>query len=245
MSAPVLVLAALPAELAPLARRLRLAGGPDGVRRGAHRRLAVVAATSGIGPERSALRARELADAHRPAAAITMGIAGALTPELRVGDVLIPGEVVDDTSGASFRPTLAPRGLATARSARDAIARRLVSVASPALTRAAKAELRGRRSADAVDMESARAAATWAGRDIPWLCVRAISDDADTELPLEALRLTDASGRVRAAATAAYVLRHPGRLPGLLRLGRDTSRAVAAATDRVVEILDAIAAGYG
>jgi hypothetical protein len=116
-----------------------------------------------------------------------------------------------------------------------------VSAGTPALTRAARAELQRRHRADAVDMESAAAGVAWTAAGVPWLCLRAISDAADAELPPEVLTLTDEDGRPRALAALRYVLRHPGRLPALVRLGRDTGRAVKAVNARVLQALDGLA----
>jgi len=231
---PVLVLAALPVELAAVARRLGLRGG-RGVLRGDCAGVTVIAAASGIGLERARRRACELLDTERPDAALIAGIAGGLGPDLGVGDVIVPAEVVDESGGRPFAPTLAPAA------GRLDVAGRLVSARVAATTRAAKAELRQRHAADAVDMESAAVAAACAERGTPWLCVRAISDDADAELPAEMLGLTHADGRPRLGAVAAYVLRHPAHAPRLVQLGRDTRTAVGTLAERVAAIVAMLA----
>jgi adenosylhomocysteine nucleosidase len=231
--APILVLAALPVELAALARRLGLrSAGP--VVRGTFAGVPLVAAASGVGLERARRRAGELVAAERPEAVLVTGIAGGLRPGLAVGEVLVPAEVAAE-SGERYATTLA------ASIGGVVVAGRLVSTHTAATTRAAKAALRRRYEADAVDMESAAVAAVCVERGVRWLCIRAISDSAEGELPAEALALTDVDGRPRLGAAARYVLRHPAGISPLLRLGRDARGAATAAAEKVAAVVALLA----
>jgi adenosylhomocysteine nucleosidase len=79
----------------------------------------------------------------------------------------------------------------------------------------------------AVDMETeiVRRAAQQAG--LPMATVRAISDPADQDLPSGMERWIDGQGRVRIGVLAGEILRRPGNLPGLVRLGRQSRLAAA------------------
>jgi len=234
-TAPLLVVAALAIELAPLVRRLGLARDAAGTWHGARRGARIVAATTGIGLARARATTDALLRAHAPRAALAIGIAGALRRGLAVGDVVVPADVVDGASGARFQPMLAQTALGAPRPSG-----RLVSAPAAALTRADKAELRRRHEADAVDMESAAIADACERAGVPWLCARSISDDADSEIAAEALLLTDAEGRPRIGAALRHVLRHPASVPALVRLGRDTRTAVARLTKVSIAIVDAL-----
>ena len=102
-----------------------------------------------------------------------------------------------------------------------------------------KFRLRSDHTADLVDMESMALARLCAERRIPWCCARAISDAADTDLPPDMLSLVHEDGRPRLSAAFMYALRHPSRIGALIQLGRDTTAAARALTDRVIELLEA------
>jgi nucleoside phosphorylase len=93
---------------------------------------------------------------------------------------------------------------------------------------AAKAALRARTGAAAVDMESHRVAAVAAGAGLACLGVRAISDPADRALPALAADALGPDGRPRTGAVIGGLLRRPGDLPALLAAGRDSRAALAA-----------------
>ena len=156
------------------------------------------------------LLARPTAD--RPSRLLFAGFAGSLSPEMRVGDVLIAADVVD---GRGQRwPTTWP----DSRQGRLLTADRLIATA------AEKREFGERYMAQAVDMESAAFARRCVAAGLPFACVRAISDDVDTPLSPELVPLL-AGGTVSPWRVAATLARHPGLLPELLRLARHTKHA--------------------
>ena len=87
-----------------------------------------------------------------------------------------------------------------------------------------------------LDMETAAVAAACEASDVPWTVVRAISDRAsDGSVDEEVFHLSRQDGRPDPRAVLRYVARHPGRIPGLARMGRNarsaTERAAAAAVE--------------
>ncbi|MEZ5206711.1 MAG: hypothetical protein R2690_06960 [Acidimicrobiales bacterium] len=90
----------------------------------------------------------------------------------------------------------------------------------------------------AVDMETAAIALVAAARGVPWSVLRAISDRAgDPLVDDELLAMTRADGSADIGATARYLIRHPGRIPHLARLGRGMRAAVGTITDATVGVL--------
>ena len=165
--------------------------------------------------------------AYRPKLILFAGFAGALTNALHVGDIVLADEVID-THGHRWRTTW-PEPVAHAT--------RLAERWTPTLHRGTlltTAELLGsvadkRRlgkvhQAVAVEMESALFAARCTKAGIPFGCVRAISDDVTTPLSPALLSLLS-GGAVSPWRLLVGLARHPGMLPELLRLGRDTKRA--------------------
>jgi len=218
----IAVVGALREEIAPLTRLLA-DQRPAPVGRSLHCRAAgrdvhLMAAGDGMAKARRA--AEELLEAVQPRVLICLGLAGGLTEDLEVGQLVLADRVVGETSGGVFscpesrwRSRAMDRGAATAT---------LVSADVIACRRADRRRLAGLANATpaAVDLESAgwAAAATTAG--IPFIVLRGISDSFDEELPLDFESLRDSSGSVDRRRVIAAALKTPRALPGLLRLRR-------------------------
>lgn len=100
----ILVLAALEAELSLLLTHLRDAAPCDESPRATRGSLAaqpVVVALTGIGKVAAALTAATLIERHRPRAVLFTGLAGSLSPRLRVGDVVIARRFIQHDLDAS------------------------------------------------------------------------------------------------------------------------------------------------
>jgi len=138
---------------------------------------------------------------------LSIGFCGALDPALRIGDIVISGEVPGGL-GASF-----VRG-------------GVVSVDRVAITAQDKCALRVSTGAAVVEMESAavaRKARQWA---VPFGCIRVVSDAAGEDLPLDFNLYRDADGRFERTRIALAALGRPFTvLPGLIRLARHCSHA--------------------
>jgi len=190
---------------------------PDGLLEARFGSAPTLLTATGDGTGNAARGAARLCDAAHPAALIGVGVAGALTAGLKVGD-LVAGLRVRDASGEAPAPDA--RLLAWALSS-GAKAGTLVTVAAPVVTPAEKAELA--RSLDGetfgvVDMESAAWARTAAQRKVPYVVVRAVSDLADEELPEYLRRAVDRDGHMRRGAVIGFGLSQPRTIPSLLRL---------------------------
>ncbi len=222
---PTILLTATDAELRPLQRRLglrRVRGTTTVV--DPRESPSIIAAFTGVGPDRAGDFTRNLLEHHAPGLVCIAGLAGGLAPDLRMGQVIAPGEVIDGRDGRAFTPSVT--GDETT----------LVTVAKSAGTPDEKAVVREHFDADAVDMETAAIAAVCEEAGVPWLCLRAISDRANETLPARWLGLVDATGRSRTKSAAGYALRRPGRIAGLLRIDRITRRGMAAIVDRLFDM---------
>jgi len=199
MSAPenglALVLTAIPEERSVIARRL--SGG------------AVVVAT-GDGPHRAARGAADAIERHRPKVLFGAGVAGALTPGLAVGDILVSARVLDAGGEA---PPPSRKLLEAVLAATGARAGTLLTLDRPAVSAAEKAGLAASTGAPAAcDMESAAWARAAAAAGIPYVVLRAVSDTADEDLPRYLARCMNAGGGISRAAVAMQALRHPATI---------------------------------
>lgn len=151
-------------------------------------------AVSGMGPH-NAMRAAERLLACGVARLANWGVAGALSPDLVSGDVLIPDRV---------RYTLGDQGFATDADANERLAATLVaalhvrrgalwSTSQPVATPSEKQALAERSGALAVDMEAAPIAAVAARAKLPFVAVKAICDPATRELPADIVHALDGS----------------------------------------------------
>lgn len=150
---------------------------------------------------------------------VSTGFCGALDESLRVGDVVI-GNLLPGGRGSV--PALQSRdgygaGLRVFTNAG------IVCIDRVAVTAGEKRALRERTGAAAVDMESAAVAATAAEWGVPFHSIRAVSDTASDDMPLDFNLYRDAEGRFSRGRIAAAALARPfTRVPALLRLDRNT-----------------------
>ena len=146
---------------------------------------------------------------HRPEVdrILSIGFCGALDPALRIGDIVVSGEVPGGL-GASF-----VRG-------------DVVSVDRVAITVGDKCNLRASTGAAVVEMESAAVAQKAQEWEVPFGCVRVVSDAAGEDLPLDFNLYRDADGRFERTRIALAALGRPFTvLPGLIRLDRHCRQA--------------------
>jgi adenosylhomocysteine nucleosidase len=202
-NARILILTAIREELAAFdTRRL-----PPGV----------VAAATGDGPRRAARFAAALCARYRPSLLIGAGVAGGLTADLGVGDLVVAHRVLDEDG-----ETPGPNGVLVVAAAAKPGAHQgtLLTLDRPLVSAAEKAQWAARVGPPpaAVDMESAAWARAAAAHGVPFLIVRIVSDTAEEELPGYLSRCMDSEGGIRRSAVALAALLHPRSIPQLRRM---------------------------
>lgn len=154
---------------------------------------------------------------------ISIGLGGALSPHLKVGDIVIGERVIAGPDifqcDNLWRVTLAARLRAGQQ---GAVAGSAVVVDSVA-AKAALFESSG--GALSVDMESQVAARFAARRELKLAVLRVISDDASHTLPPAALVAMKPDGGVAIGKVLWSLAKNPLQLPALIRTGRDSSKA--------------------
>lgn len=131
---------------------------------------------------------------------INTGFCGALDPALSIGDIVVWGDAPVN-AGSRFSSG------------------EIVSSDRVVATAGEKRRLREQTGAIAAEMEAAavkKVAAQW---NAPFYCIRAVSDRADEDLPLDFNSYRDSAGRFRLPAIAFAAIRRPfARIPALKRL---------------------------
>ena len=151
-------------------------------------------------------------------ALISTGFCGALDPALAVGDILTGSRVLDPDGPREFVARLPE---STRRHATGAV----ISVDRVATTVQRKRELR-MAGASVVEMEAAEVAAHAAEWNVPFYCVRAVSDTATQAFEIDFNAVRDGEGRFGRARIALAALRKPFlRFPELLRLDKSCQLA--------------------
>jgi adenosylhomocysteine nucleosidase len=185
---------------------------------------------SGMGPAAARRAALALADAGARGLAV-FGVAGALDKNLRNGLLCCPERVLDESDHAyaadnAWRTRLLQR-LATTQAPIHPDGS-LLSVQAPLLTISDKQAAHRRFAALAVDMESAAVAAVARERELPFVVLRAIVDEAGDGIPAALNNSVDAWGRPRAFGLMAALCRHPSVLADLPRLYSRMQKATQA-----------------
>jgi len=85
--------------------------------------------------------------------------------------------------------------------------------------------------ASVVEMESTHILAVAQERQIPAVAVRAISDIAEEDLPLDFQKIADERGHVKVGGLLKELALHPHRLPLLIRFGAHSRAAAGALAD--------------
>ena len=155
---------------------------------------------------------------------VSFGTAGGLAPDLATGDVVVASAIIKDQARLFTDPVWSEAILRKVHGHHGEIA----SVDDPVAHAADKRTLRGRTGASAVDMESFIAASVALEHAVPFVACRVIIDPADRTLPASALAGFRRDGSSDIAAVLFALLRRPGELPDLLRVGREARTARAA-----------------
>ena len=190
------------------------------------RRAKLIPVISGGGDNELLIaRLEEAIAKHKPKGIVSFGIAGALAPLLKIGDVVIATHVVHDDE----------------RYATDAVWTHAMRARLPRATPAiivghgqivshvdGKRRLFAQSGAHAVDMESHIAARLAHRHGIPFAALRTISDVANRGLPPAALVPLKPNGRIRLTHVLASVASDPGQIPDLMKTGREAGKAMRA-----------------
>src|SRR6185312_2515990 len=174
-----------------------------------------VVVCGGIGPEAARRAAEAIIARYSPEVLISAGVAGALVPELRVGETIFPVAVIDTLDGSRHETAITDAPVA-----KTALGRTVLG-SSPELAGVRqKQQLAKSYGAQAVDMEAGAIAKAAMFHNLPFLAIKSISDELEFELPDMARFIR--SGRFQTRRFAFHVALRPWLWLRVYRLARNT-----------------------
>lgn len=178
---------------------------------------------------------------------ISSGLAGALRPEYRVGQVLAAREVrpgdIESAQAAEALPS--SEALLSFAGACGATLVAEFHTAGRVIGRSAEKRHLGE-TADAVEMESFVVLSEAQRRGVPAVAIRAISDLANEDLPFDMNGVFTEEGRISMPLVLAQVAKHPQSISTVMKLGQNAKVAateLAAFLDCFVARLAAAGSG--
>ncbi|MGC1301891.1 MAG: hypothetical protein WA840_05915 [Caulobacteraceae bacterium] len=167
---------------------------------------------------------------HGPRGIVSVGLGGALSPGLAVGDWVVADRIVAGGQTWTAQPIWAAELFARLCSPMAVKAHLGAIAAGDAMVvdAAAKAALQKATGAVAVDMESHVVAQFAAAHGLPFAALRVISDGADRALPKAAQAGMKKDGGMDILAVLKSLSLDPAQLPALIRTGREAEVAFRA-----------------
>lgn len=221
----VAIIAAMPGELKPLVKDWRHENR-DGVDvwRVIQDQSEWVAACAGAGASAAGRAFAAIEKDGSVSSVISIGWAGALTGDIAVGKAYVVSGVIDARTGERYYCADTPyeRWLVTAaRVADEAEKRRLASTYRAAL----------------VDMEAAAIARLAAMRNIPFHCIKGVSDGLDAKLP-DFNRFISPGGQFELGKFVLFAIPRFWYWPALMQMGENSSKASKSMAELLLTHLD-------
>jgi adenosylhomocysteine nucleosidase len=184
-----------------------------------------LAVYAGMGEARAVIAFAEAEKIVPLDAVCSAGWAGSLDGMLQSGTVYGASLVIDTKTGERFRPAhWQPEWPILATTARVSDARE-------------KRRLAASYGAGLVDMEAAAIARMAVGKGIPFYCFKAVSDDAEAELP-DINPFIGINGQVKMLPFLANAAINPSSWPALVKLGKHSTTAAKNLAEALYDWLD-------
>lgn len=202
---------------------------------------------TGVGPRAAKLAVSKIAwgESGTIECCVSSGLAGALRPEYSIAQVLAAREVASEAlRGAGGAVSVVASSASLLSFVPDSggiVVNRFYS-ADRAISKAEEKKHLGK-SADAVEMEGFEILSAAAEAGIPAVAIRAISDEAGEDLPLDMNQVFSGEGQLSIPRVVGQLARHPQSLPGLMKLGQQSKKAAESLAQFLDLYISRIAAG--
>lgn len=229
-------IAAFPGELKPLVSTVVNGGSsarvwPHSTRNGVHfwavrnEEEEWIAACAGAGQAAATRAFAAIEDGGPIDLVFSLGWAGALTSGLAAGSAHSVAGVIDVKTGERYRC--------------DAGSGEQWLLTSPRVAdHDEKLRLASTYKAALVDMEAAAIARLAAMREIPFYCIKGVSDGFDATLP-DFNRFLSSTGQLEIARLVLYAVFRPGHWPALIQMGENSRKASQGIAELVLNLLEA------
>jgi adenosylhomocysteine nucleosidase len=221
----VAIIAAMPGELKPLVR-----SWPHSTRSGVEfwaqrdEEEEWIAACAGAGLDAATRAFAAIEDGGPVDLLLSVGWAGALNTECKVGAAYNVAGAIDVRTGERFLC--------------DAGAGKLWLATSPKVAdEAEKRRLAATYGASLVDMEAVAVARLAAMRSIPFYCIKGVSDGFDEKLP-DLNRFLAPNGQFQTVRLVLYALVRPWYWPALIRMGENSKKASQSIAESLLKLLE-------
>lgn len=217
------IITAMPTEVWPLIRRWRRNTRlHDGRTYHFFESPEAVVLPGGIGHDAGRRAAEATVSLYLPELLIATGLAGGLKPEWRLGRTMIAAEVIDSGSGQRFKTVQGQGVVISSRMIAGVAEKRRLAAAFP--------------QADVVDMEGAAVAEIAEQHGLPFMAVKAVSDNLEFDLP-PLNEFVAADGQFRAVQFTLWSALRPQWWPKIARLKRISDQGAVALADLLNSII--------
>lgn len=167
---------------------------------------------------------------------ISTGLAGSLDGSLVPGDIAVSraAEMLDQSLLIASEPILVDLAVASGAKLVN------VSLTSEKIVATAEEKEALGRKGSIVEMESTHILAAATQKLVPCVAVRAISDAADEDLPVDFARILDSHGHLKMGGLLKEVGLSPYRIPMLIQFGRQSraaAKSLADFLDRYISVI--------
>ncbi|HMD40939.1 MAG TPA: hypothetical protein VKH15_16760 [Candidatus Acidoferrum sp.] len=152
---------------------------------------------------------------------VSTGLAGSLDASLKPGDIVVArnAQMLDQSLRAASDPGLVELAVASGASSVN------ISLTSEKIVGTAEEKESLYQKGSIVEMESTHILAAARQRHLPAVVVRAISDAADEDMPVDFARILDSHGHLKMGGLLKEVGLSPYRIPLLIQFGRQSRAA--------------------
>ncbi len=198
--------------------------------------------TSGMGPDRAAKATQALVEGIYPELLVSVGVAGGAEANLQIGDVVISSayRILENGEPSAPKPLTDLSEEAWQAAAQTLISRGASLYQGTAITtRGAQFVPAGTETLlnPILEMETSGIAGIASEHSLPLLSIRGISDGPESPIPFDLNKVMDEQYNLLFGEILKEVLRHPGWLPGLLRMQGNTRKAADNAAAALLAVL--------
>ncbi|MEO1052018.1 MAG: hypothetical protein AAFX87_15405 [Bacteroidota bacterium] len=227
------IIVPLPQELKTITKQ-KLSAGACAVVNSTHH-----VCLSGMGEERVKKACQKLSDLNVDAL-ISWGSAAAISSGLKAGDLVIPKNVIDQQGDVMRTSVQLGEGFTTLiKQSPIAVSHGMIAESTLLTTPEEKSQLYQQTDAVAADMESGIIARFAQASNMPFACIRSISDDAQSTVPRIISESIGSNGMVNIAKLMWKMISHPGQITGLRKLAisfKETSKTLSEVGRKLEEL---------